>query len=52
MIHHDWNLFHDIYNTIAIHNQRQTYYLLSILNYFNIYFFSESKSSSTISSAL
>ena len=38
MIHHDWNLFYDIYNTITIHNQRQTHYLLSILNYFDIYF--------------
>ena len=38
MIHHDWSLFYDIYNTITKHNRRQSHYLSSILNYFDIYF--------------
>ena len=41
MIHHNSNLFYDIYNTITEHNQRQTYYLSSTLNLF----LRESKSS-------
>ena len=32
MIHHDWDLFYDIDNTITEHNQRQTHYLSLILN--------------------
>ena len=38
MIHHDWNLFYDIYSTITEHNQRQTHYLSSIINTFDINF--------------
>ena len=38
MIHHDLDLFYNIDNIINEDNQRQTHYLLSILNYFNIYF--------------
>ena len=34
MIHHDSDLFYDLYNTINVHNQRQT----QILNYFDVYF--------------
>ena len=41
MIHHNSNLFYDIYNTITEHNQRQTHYLSSTLNLF----LRESKSS-------
>ena len=37
-IHHDSDLFYDIYNTIHEHNRRQTHYFSSILNYFDIYF--------------
>ena len=38
MIHHDSDLFYDIYNTINEHNGRQTQYLLLIsLNYFDMY---------------
>ena len=33
MIRHNWNLLHDFSNTINEHNQRQTDYLSSILNY-------------------
>ena len=32
------DLFYDIYNTINEDNQRQTHYLSSILNYFDINF--------------
>ena len=52
MIHHDSDLFYDIYNTITEHNQRQTDYPLLIPNYFDMYFSSESKSSFITSSAL
>ena len=38
MIHHNSDLFYDIYYTINEHNQRQTYYLSSIPNYFDICF--------------
>ena len=38
MIHHDSDLFYDVYNTKNEHNKRQTHYLLSFLNYFDIYF--------------
>ena len=38
MIHHNSDLFSDIYNTINEDNPRQTHYLLSILNYFDINF--------------
>ena len=38
MIDHSLDLFYDIYNTIFEHNQRQTHYLSSIINYFDIYF--------------
>ena len=38
MIHYNLDLFVDIYNTITEHNQGQTHCLLSILNYFDIYF--------------
>ena len=38
MIHHNLDLFYDIYNTIIEHNQRQTHYLTSISNYFDIFF--------------
>ena len=36
MIHYNSDLFYDIYNTINEHNWRQTHYLSSILNYFDI----------------
>ena len=37
MIHHNAELFYDIYNTINEHNRRQIHYLPSILaNYFDI----------------
>ena len=38
MIQHDSEIFYGIYNTINEHNQRQTQYLLLILNYSDIYF--------------
>ena len=38
MIHHDFDLFYDIHNTINEHNQRQNHYFSLILNYFDIYF--------------
>ena len=38
MIHHNSDLFYDIYNAINEHNQKQTHYFSSIPNYFNIYF--------------
>ena len=37
MIHHNLDLFCDIYNTITENNRRQTRYLSSIVNYFDIY---------------
>ena len=43
-IYHDSDLFYFIYNPISEHNQRQTHYISLIPNYFDIYFFSESKS--------
>ena len=43
IIHHDLDLFYDIYNTITRHNWRQTHYLSSILNYFDIYFLKNQK---------
>ena len=48
MIHHDSDLFYDIYNNINKHNQRQTHCLPMILpTYFDFFFFlSDSKSSS------
>ena len=39
MIHHNLDLFYDIYNTINENNQRQTHYLSLIPNYFDIYFY-------------
>ena len=48
MIHHNSNLFYDIYNTITEHNQGQTHYLSSTLNLF----LRESKSSFITLSAL
>ena len=36
LIHHGLDLFYDIYNTINDYNQRQTHYLSSILNYFDV----------------
>ena len=50
-MHHDSDLFYDTYNIINEHNQSQTHYLSSILNYFDMYFLSESKSLSITSSA-
>ena len=38
MIHHDSDLSRDIYNAITEFNQRQTYCLSFIPNYFDIYF--------------
>ena len=38
MIHHNLDLFYNIYNTVTEHNRRQTHYLSSVLNYFGIYF--------------
>ena len=52
MIHHNSDLFYDMSNTITEHNQRQTNYLLSILNYFGYLFLSKSKISFITSSAL
>ena len=43
MIHHDSNLFYDIYNTVNEHNSRQNHYLSSISNYFDIFFKIHSK---------
>ena len=37
IIHHDSDLFYDIYNIINEHNQRQTHHLSSVRNYFDIY---------------
>ena len=52
MIHHNSNLFYDIYNTINEHNQRQTHYRSSILPIqFDIFFWSDLESSSITSSA-
>ena len=51
IMHHDSDLFYDTYNIINEHNQSQTHYLSSILNYFDTYFLSESKSLSITSSA-
>ena len=51
MIHHNSDLFYDMSNTITEHNQRQTNYLLSILNYFGYLFLSKSKISFITSSA-
>ena len=36
MIHHGWDLFYDIYNTINEYNQKQIHYVSSIPNYFQI----------------
>ena len=44
MMHHDSDLFYDTYNIINEHNQSQTHDLSLILNYFDMYFLSESKS--------
>ena len=38
MIHHDSDLFYDIYYTINKFNQIQSHYLSYGLNYFDIYF--------------
>ena len=38
MIHHNSNLSYDIHKTINKHSKRQTHYLSSIVNYFDIYF--------------
>ena len=38
MIHHDFDFFYDICNTINEHNRRQTSCFLLILNYFDTYF--------------
>ena len=38
VIHHDSDLFYDIFNIINEHNRRQTRCLSSILNYFDIFF--------------
>ena len=43
MIHHDLDLFYDIYNTINTHNWRKTHYLSLIPNYFDIYFYVNQK---------
>ena len=52
MIHHNSNLFYDIYNKINEHNQRQTHYRSSILPIqFDIFFWSDLESSSLTSSA-
>ena len=51
MIHHDSNLFYNVYNSINEHNWRQTHYLSLISNYFDIYFWAIEKSSSITSSA-
>ena len=45
IIYDNLDLFYDIYNTITQHNQRQTHYLSSILNYFDLSTLSESKGS-------
>ena len=37
MIHHDSDLFYDIYSTINKHNQRQTHYLSLILKLMSIF---------------
>ena len=44
MIHHDLDLFYDIYNILKEHNRRQTHYVSSIVNCFDMHFLSESKS--------
>ena len=38
MIHHDMDLFYDIYNTINEYNRRQTHYFPFFLNCFDIFF--------------
>ena len=38
MIHHDLDLFYEIYITVNEHNRRQTHHLSSVPNYFDIYF--------------
>ena len=38
MIDRNLDLFYDIYNTITKHNQRQTNFFSSIVNYFDVYF--------------
>ena len=38
LIHHDLDLFHDIYNRVNKLNQRQTHYLSLIPNWFDVYF--------------
>ena len=43
MIHHESDLFYDIYNTTNENNQRQTHYLSSIPSYFDIYFYVNQK---------
>ena len=43
MIHHDLDSFYDIYNAVTEHNQRQTHYLSSIVNFFDIYFWVNQK---------
>ena len=48
MIHYGLDLFYGINNTLTAHNQRQTHYLSSILNYL-ISSLSESKGSSASS---
>ena len=45
MIQQDSDLFDDIYNTMNEHNQRQIHYLSLILNYLDVFFLNDWKSS-------
>ena len=51
MIHHDWDLFYDSYNTINEYKQRQTNYFSLTPNYFDYVFLSDLKSSITSSAS-
>ena len=51
MIHHDSDLFYQIYKAINEHNERQTHYLSLISDYFDIYFLNESKTLITSSAS-
>ena len=47
MIHHNFELFHDICNTTNEHNQRETHYFSSITNCFDICFYINQKAKSS-----
>ena len=51
MIHHDWDLFYDIYNTINKHYQEKITTFHWFFQLILIFFFRDSKSSSITSSA-